>query len=363
MSNTIHVFDYLKAPQKYPPAAVCVVFGDEPFLKRLARKQLQGDVLGDDDDTPFTIYTGDSTEWRDVVDELSTESLFGGGSKRLAVVDEADPFVSGYRGQLETYVEKPRSSGILILDVSTWQSNTRLYKSVDARGLQIECRAPQRVSGKRKVLDEARLAKWLASWSKTQHQAELTQQAGALMLELVGVEFGLLDQELAKLALFAGPGGQITPEMVRDVVGGWKTKTTWELLDAACDGDADEALRQLEQLLQAGENPLALFGQIAWSMRRFAAATRIFQQAEAQGRRIPLPQALEQAGFRKWPKSAIENAQRQLLQMGRDRAGQLYQWLMDADLALKGTHSTPHRARLVLEQLFVKLAKQLGPRR
>ncbi|MFQ5468106.1 MAG: metal ABC transporter solute-binding protein, Zn/Mn family, partial [Kiloniellaceae bacterium] len=46
-----------------------------------------------------------------------------------------------------------------------------------------------------------------------------------------------LDQELAKLALFAGRGGKITTEMVRDVTGGWRTKTIWELVDAAAEGD------------------------------------------------------------------------------------------------------------------------------
>src|SRR5688572_29667754 len=32
---TLHAFDYLAAPQSYPPPAVVALFGDEPFLKRL----------------------------------------------------------------------------------------------------------------------------------------------------------------------------------------------------------------------------------------------------------------------------------------------------------------------------------------
>ena len=360
MSLTIHAFDYLRAPEKHQPAAVSVVFGDEAFLKQLAIRRLRKDVL-EDDDAPFATFAGDSVEWRDVVDELSTVALFGGGARRLAIVEDGDDFVRDNRARLEDYVEKPRSNSVLVLDVTNWQSNTRLYKAVDKNGLQIECRAPQHTIGKRKVPDEGRLVKWLASWSRQRHDAKLQPAAGDLLLELVGPEFGLLDQELAKLALFAEPGGEITPEMVRDVVGGWRTQTIWELMDAACDGNTADALQQLDRLLQSGENPVGLFGQISWSLRRFAAATRIYQQTERSGRKPSVRQALEQAGFRKWPKEAMERAERQLRQLGRERAARIYRWLLETDLALKGSHSAPHRARLALEKLLVRMAKQLSP--
>jgi len=362
MSNTLHAFDFLDRADEpsTPVPPVAAIFGDEPFLRQLVIRRIRRQVLHDDDDSvPFTEIDGETAEWRDVADELSMHSLFGGG-RRLVLVDSADRFVSKYRGELEDYVERPRATGTLLLQVGKWASNTRLFKSIDKLGMQVECRAPQTTYGRRKVkvLDEKRLLDWLAEWSARQHDAQLSLRAGELLLQLVGPNLGLLDQELAKLALFAGRGGEVSPEMVRDVVGGWRTKTTWELIDAAADGNAAEALQQLDNLLQSGENPLALFGPISWSLRRFAAATRLVQLAEQRGQRITLPAALEQAGFRKWPREAIDSAGRQLRQMKRERAGYLYQWLLETDLALKGSHSTPSRARLVLEQLIVRLSKQ-----
>jgi DNA polymerase-3 subunit delta len=356
MPGTVHAFDYLDAPGKYPPPAVCVVFGDEAFLKSLVLKELRNQIL-EDTDTPFATFDGDQAEWRDVVDELSTISLFGGGGPRLAVIDQADDFVKKYRDRLESYVEKPRSSGILALSLDSWASNTRLYKSVEKTGLQIDCRAPRRTA-RSKDVDQRKVIGWISRWSETRHGAKLSAPAGQLLLDLIGVEFGRLDQELAKLALFVKPGESIKPELVHDVVGGWKTKTVWELMDSACAGDAAEALVQLDHALQSGEAPQALFGQISWSLRRFAAATRIYEQAERSGRRVPLSKALLQAGFRQWPKDAISKAEGQLKQLGRDRAGQIYQWLLEADLGLKGSHSLPHRARFVLERLILRLAKR-----
>jgi DNA polymerase III subunit delta len=354
MAGKLHVFEYLDAPSKYPPRAVNVVYGDESFLKRLAIQALRS-AVSTDEDAPFATFDGDAAEWRDVLDELSTVALFGGGGPRLAIVEQADDFVSKHRDRLEAYVDKPRSTGVLILEVGTWAATTRLFKALDKSGLQIECRAPTVGSGK--APDERRIAAWLAQWSQQRHDAALAPQAALLLVELVGPEFGLLDQELAKLALFAGLGGTIDPDLVRDVVGGWKAKTVWELMDAACDGNAAEALRHLDRALQSGEPPQALFGQISWSLRRFATATRIYQRGEREGRRPVLRQVLEQAGFRPFPKGALENAERQLKQLGRDRAGQLFRWLLEADLAIKGTHSSPPLARLVLEQLILRLAR------
>jgi DNA polymerase-3 subunit delta len=251
----------------------------------------------------------------------------------------------------------------MVLDVSLWQSNTRLYKAVNKKGLQIECRAPLKKGGRSKALDERRLTDWVESWAQSRHGAKLVPTAAAILLELVGPEFGLLDQELAKLALFTKAGGEITPEMVRDVVGGWKTKDVWELMDAACDGNAGEALSRLDRLLHVGESPQALFGQISWTMRRFAAATRIFERSERSGKRMRLSKALQQAGFRAWPESALTDAERRLLQLGRQRTSQFYRWLLEADLALKLSHSSPQRGRLVLETLLLRMASQLAPKR
>ncbi len=108
----------------------------------------------------------------------------------------------------------------------------------------------------------------------------LSREAVEQLVDLIGWEFGLLDQELAKLALFVEPKGEVQVDLVNHVVGGWRTQTTWDMLDAAADGDAVTALGQLDKLLQAGEAPQALFGSIAWSLRRFAAATRIVEQQE-----------------------------------------------------------------------------------
>jgi DNA polymerase III subunit delta len=359
MSHTLHAFDYLAAPAKHKPAGVVAVFGDEPFLKRLVLHELRTQIIGSDADVPVAAYDcGErAPDWRDVADELATASLFGGGKPRLVILQSADSFVSAQRPKLEDYAAKPRASGVLLLDVDEWPSNTRLYKALDQTGLQIDCRPPQRQRGKNKEIDELAIAKWTASWGKSQHGLNLPADAAQHLLDITGANFGLLDQNLAKLALLAPPGGKITAEQVQEIVGGWRGKSIWDLVDAAAGGETAEALTQLDRLLHAGEHPLAIVGSISWSLRRYAAATRVFEQAERAGRKMLLREALAQAGFRDWPIGSLAGAEKRLIQLGRKRAGKFYKWLLELDLSLKGSHSHDDRARWALERLLLRMAK------
>ncbi len=338
--------DYLANPAKYPVQPVCAVFGNESFLRRQTILRLREAVLGGDEgDFSLATFEGRGTLFRDVHEVLSTVAMFGGG-RRLAIVENADDFVSRYREQLEDYVSRPSRSGVLVLDLDTLPSNTRLYKAVAAGGLLIDAGAPA----------PARLTRWLADWAKQHHKAQIAPAAADMLVELIGPELGLLDQELAKLALVAGGDRKITPEMVQSSVGGWRTKTTWEMLDAAMDGHVVEAMRQLDRLLSSGEQPVGLLGQISASLRRFAAATRLIVQAEIAGRRPNLRQSLEQVGVRSF---VLQKAERQLRLLGRQRGLRLYGWLLQADLDLKGESAMP--PRLILERLIVRLAAAQKP--
>ena len=336
----LHAIDYLAHPDKYPPKPVCVAFGDDLFLRRQVLLGLRHAVLGGDEgDFSLTNFEGRTAEFREVAEELTTLAMFG--SQRLVVVDEADEFVSRFRPALEDYVARPGRSSIFLLDVKSWPSNTKLYKAVDAKGLAIDCSAPT----------GAKLTRWLCDWAKQTHKCQLALNAADMLAEMVGPELGLLDQELAKLALTADGDKKITPEMIQKMVGGWRAKTTWAMLDLALDGNVTEALRQVDRLLAGGEAPIGLLGQISASLRRLAAATRLILQAETAGRRIGVGPALQQAGVKPFVLQKVEG---QLRRLGRQRGSQLYRWLLDADLDLKGDSQMP--PRLILERLIVRLA-------
>ncbi|MBN1588039.1 MAG: DNA polymerase III subunit delta [Pirellulales bacterium] len=341
MAKPIDALDYLAKPGQHPAVGVCVTFGDDPFLARQVLASLRAEVLGEEDaEFSLSTFEGRAAELGDVLGELATMAMFGGG-RRLIVVDQADPFVTRYRAELEDYVARPSTAGVLVLQLKSFPSNTRLYKAVAASGLVVNTNAPP--AGK--------LARWVTAWAKQAHQAKITSAAAETLIELVGPELGLLDQELAKMALSVAGGEPITPEVVGRMVGSWRAKTTWDMLDAALAANVPEALAQLDRLLLAGETPIAILGQISASLRRLAAATRLVLKTEAAGRRPALGPALEQAGVKRF---VLEKTQRQLRQLGRHRGARLYPALLQADLDLKGASSLA--PRLILERLILWLA-------
>ena len=342
-TGAVNALDYLANPAKYPVTSVCAVHGDETFLKSEVAAAIRREVLGGDDGGfSLSTFTGRDVQLRDVFDGLATVSLFGGG-RRLVVVEDADGFVSENRGELEDYVAKPVRDAVLLLEVKTWPGNTRLAKAVVAVGLAIECTPPK----------ERQLKTWLIQRAKAVHQARLEAAAADALCELVPPELGILVQEVAKLALLVDDGQVIDVELVRQNVGGWRARTTWEMIDAVADGRAADALAQFDRLIAAGEKPHGVLPQMASSLRRFATAAQLIEVAEAEKRRLPLRDALSQAGVLPFK---LNDAERQLKQIGRPRAKQLTRWLLAADLAIKGHNSSDDRARIELERLIVRLA-------
>ncbi len=350
MAKSLVALDYLAHPDKHPVEDVCAVFGDESFLKRQVLDELRSRVLsGDDAEFSVSTFDGRAVLWHDVVDALAARALFGGG-RHLVVVDSSDEFVSKNRPALEQYVEAGPHDSVLVLDVTKWPSTTRLAKALGRRGLQIECKFPP----------PARLIKFLTAWAKRRHGAKLDSDAAELLTETLENDIGLYDQEIAKLAASAGPDGNIDAPLVRTSVGGWRVQTAWQMLDAALAGKSGEALLQLDRLLQSGEVPIAILAQIGATLRRFAAATRLIEQAEQAGRRTTLRAALTEAGFKPF---VLSNAEEQLRRLGRPRARELYRWLLESDLALKGVSSSPSRARFVMEQLILRISAPAPPNR
>lgn len=366
MKGTIDVFDFLKqaaaaadsdAGAADLPTGLCPIFGTDRFLKRLSIASLTAWFAAEEEDFAASKYDGNQATWPDIKDELFTRSLFGGDGPKLIVVDDAEPFVKNYRDRLED-LAKEDCAGLLVIVVDKWASNTRLFKAAAKNGLQIKCTPP--FKGKSKKVDQKQVQQWLIDRASGEYQYKLPQDGAQSVIELTDCNFGRMDQELQKIALYVDDKGNVTNETIKQAVGGWRAETMWAALDAAVDGDAGKALTLLDQMLRGGEYPLALFGQMAWSLRRYGQATEIVYQQMRAGKKPRIGDAVRQAGFNAWG-GEIEAAEERLKKMGSARARRLLDWLLEADMALKRTHSHETRGRLVLETLLVRLADELAP--
>jgi len=334
--------------RKRPPKSLGVVLlvGGEPLLRKEALAWITAQVFGPQAD-PQLVDTFDGSEatLEEVLDLWSTRGLFA--AARVVVVREADSWIKQHRSALEKALAQPPDGSTLVLVADSEASSTRLYKLVEKVGLVVRCQGPT----------AARLPAWLSARAESRHGTPLEEEAAALLVERVGEDLALLDQELAKLAAACGSQGRITAEDVRRLVGSWRTQVVWELIDAALQGEAAQALDQLDQLLHSGQDVFGVLAPLAFVLRRMAAATEVFLHQLQQGGRPDLRAALTQAGEKRF---VLETRAAQLRQLGRHRGRELMAWATEADAALKGYSQLP--PRLVLERLLVRLSRAMRPR-
>ena len=315
-----------------PPSSSCTAPSgpsSRPALHAITKAVLGGD----DDELSIKRFTGKDATLRDVRDELLTVSMFA--DARVVVVDEADDFITSYRPGLEDYADKPSTSSVLVLDCKSCAKNTKLAKKVAAGGLEIEC----------SELTGVRLTKWITDEAAGTYGKQISRDAAALLVELVGSSLGLIGQELSKLSSYVGDGDRISPDDVRSLVGGWKAETTWTMTNAVRDGNVSLALTCLDQLLTAGEAPAKLLGGINFVFKKFSHAT------EHSRTGTPLNVALKQSGI--FPRD-LDAAGRYLRRIGRPRAERILAILLQADADLKGASRLPDR--LKMERLLLDLA-------
>jgi len=324
-----------------PPAKIgslYVLHGDEPFLKRQVTRALRAQLLGPDADEQSTsVYSGDKADFAQVYDELSTVAFFF--PRRMVLIDGADPFVTKYRALLEKRINEMPATGCLVLDVKTWAANTRLAKMVDASAA-IACKAPA----------SYRVPQWCADWAKAQYQKQLSSAAASLLVDLVGPDMGLLDQELLKLSIYVGDRAKIDPKDVDTLVGQNRAENTWKIFDALAAGQPGDALALLDRLFEQGEEPLRMVGAFSMQLRRLGLAYRQVKLGNA------IPAALEQAGI---PPFGLKSAEAQMKHLGRRRLLKLHDWLLELNLDLRG--GSPLSARMVLERFLIRLSRRIEP--
>src|SRR4029077_16124210 len=101
---------------------------------------------------------------------------------------------------------------------------------------------------------------------------------------------------------------------------------------AVRDGQMTTALELLDKLLTAGEPALKLLGGVNYVFRPAAKATELSRQG------MPLPEALTTGGVKPFN---VQQMIPYLKRISRPRAERILNWLLAADLDLKGASALP----------------------
>ena len=236
---------------------VYVLNGQDAFLRETFREEIVRMAVGDaETQTCVTSFDADA-ELAEVLDELRTLPFLA--PRRVVVLRDADGFLKGnkkHREALEEYLKKPSATGTLILTVSSWPSNTRLYKLVAKIGVTRDCHPTQE-----------KTRNWLEERARKRGKT-IDHQARELLLEWLGNDLAVLDGEMEKLSLYVGPRESITPEDVSAVVIATAGPAAFALRDALVAGSVQAALKALDGMLTVRGDEFLVLGILAAHLRR-----------------------------------------------------------------------------------------------
>jgi DNA polymerase-3 subunit delta len=267
----------------------------------------------------------------EVLDELRTAPFLT--DKRVVLVKNADDFISNNRPLLEKYFDNPCPTGILILTVSSWPSQTKLAKKLSKVGKLISVAAPKPWQLPRRLVDYARDA----------HGKKLSEDTAALLIELVGDELTRLYSEIDKLALFAYEDKAITISHVESLIGHNRVFGAFAVIDAVIAGKTVQAVARLRNMFAEDKTAqFSIVGAFAFHFRRMFAAKAMLEKGVWTGDIVKK--------LRIW--SNKDSFLAQLRKMSLKQIGSILQQLADIDFKIK-TGQT--KAEVAIEQLVLNL--------
>ncbi len=207
--------------------------------------------------TALLDVNGPGASLPDVLDELRTLPFLA--DKRIVVVRNADDFISDNREVLEKYFDAPCPTGILVLIVSDWRSNTKLARKLPEVGRLItvtQLKAPE-------------LAQRLVEYAREAYDKKLSSQTARILIDLTGDELPRLYSEIDKLTLYVESEKTITSAHVESLIGYNRIFGAFEVIDAISAGSAAQAVDRLRRMFAEDSSAeYTVVGAFAFHLRR-----------------------------------------------------------------------------------------------
>jgi DNA polymerase-3 subunit delta len=316
--------------KKFKP--IYVIAGkEESLVNETCREML--DELVEPSQRATGLFKADPKEVAaaDVLDELRTAPFLT--DKRVVVIKEADDFISQNRELLEKYFDNPCPTGILILTVSSWQSNTRLAKKLPKVGKLVTVTQPK----------TWQLPGRLVKYTADAYSKRLSKDAAELLVELTGDDLVRLYGEIDKLALFADSEKSITVEHVEKLIGHNRLYNAFAVIDKCLAGDTGAAVERLRSMFASDRSTeYTVVGAFAFHFRRMFNAKVLLDEGvrpDVIGKKLRI-----------WGNK--EGFFAQLRKMSLKQIGDGIQHLAATDYAIKTGRTKP---QVAIERLVLKL--------
>lgn len=332
------------------PAAGYLLLGSEPFYRKRCRASIRQAVLGEHgDETAVVEIDLKDQPLTALVEEARTLSLFS--TERLVIgrnAEHALPRDGGQASQaakllLQGYFSDPVPGTVLLLEATRYDSQERDERDKLARVGKFYESVPVCVDLQRLTVEEAQ---FVAEVLARRVKVSIAQEVLIELVEMLGADGFRIENELEKLASYAGEGGEVTRADLEALVPEARQSGVFEFSEALANRDRSRALALLDNMSRAGMYWPMQINLIAGLFRQALAARELGLRDARQ-----IASKLGKFGLRVWPSRA-----RQLEGIvARFASEELRAALIALFEADRGLRSSRPDDRVVVELLVMKL--------
>ena len=169
--------------------------------------------------------------------------------KQVVIVKEAQHLVRTI-DQLNGYAENPQPTTVLVIcfKYSKLDKRKKLYKTIQKNGLLFES----------KKLYDNQVAEWIRRVLAGKKHA-ISPKSAIMLVEYLGTNLSIINNQLEKLMLVVDPGAEISPEIIEKHIGISKDYNNFELKKAIGERDLNKVARIIKYFGQnTKDNPLVV---------------------------------------------------------------------------------------------------------
>lgn len=281
-----------------------------------------------------TTFYGNDARAKELLEAARTLPMLA--RRQMITVKAAHEMPQREVERLAPYLDAPADFTCLVFAADTIERKGKFFQALQRHGALVEFRP----------LADKELPGWVQEQARHAGK-ELSRQAAAALVELVGGQMDLLKGELDKLLLYA-EGQKIDVRDIQRVAIDSRSFSVFELVDAVGDRNAEMSLRIMGKMLDAGGEPLMILGMIARQIRHIWQV----KQLRAQGK--PTASIQKETGLSPWVVEKLHRNARRFSE--KDLLDAIF-LLARTDLALKSSRLD---SRLIMEGLIMSLCRKGG---
>ncbi len=263
--------NYLKEDTLLP---IYFLYGEDTFTINNAAKAIEkvvAPLVASDFDRESITLTKDSTVSQIV--DLAYSFPFSGGKKLIIAkgfneLKEMKTFAS--------YVKDPAEFTVLVILQSSKKAplNQEPYKSLYTNKFLFEARE----------LSGGELSDWMFKKARIE-KLNLTKAAGDLLIEMVGENKGILEMQLNKIAAYAKPDEEITPEIIQNLAEITKEYSIFDLQNALEKGDKSKAISYAYNLLSSQNDMTFIIAMLTRFITTHARVLELRKLPDSEGKK------------------------------------------------------------------------------